>query len=201
MLLSHIFCLFLHLLFICITQIQYILHTFTHSHLAFLRDCSRTTFVKLENIVIAPVNVRVSISWWSEVSFSKCKVCWYFTKTGQLYLPAATKLWPRLCFYSCLWFCPRGGVCLSACWDTTSPREQTPPWSRHPPGSRHPLEQIHPPSILSMSGRYASYWNAFLILYEDWTIIFMNMFMTLFPFLRELIQYCKIIQLMIQVSY
>ena len=25
-------------------------------------------------------------------------------------LPAATKLWPRLCFYSCLWFCTQGGL-------------------------------------------------------------------------------------------
>ena len=47
-----------------------------------------------------------------------------------------------------------GGVCLSACWDTTppkagplvadTPQEQTPPKSRHPqeqtpPRSRHPL--------------------------------------------------------------
>ena len=45
---------------------------------------------------------------------------------------------------------PRGGVCLSAWWDTP-PWEQTPPpWSRHP-RSRHPLEQTppwsrHPPS-------------------------------------------------------
>ena len=50
----------------------------------------------------------------------------------------------------------RGGVCLSACWDTT-PREQTHPPSRHPPGadthpsradttpgSRHPPEQTPP---------------------------------------------------------
>ena len=86
-----------------------------------------------------------------------------------------------------------GGVCLSACWDTTTqsrhpsradtPPEQTPPWSRHPPGSRHtppeqtPLEQTPPweqtprsrpppweadSGIRSMTGRYASYWNAFL---------------------------------------
>ena len=113
-----------------------------------------------------------------------------------------------------------GGVCLSACWDTTPPWEQTPPRSRHtppmeqtppldetPPGSRHPPpgsrhtfpeqtppradtpleqtpleqtppeqtppwsrapppEQTPPPKadsgIRSMSGRYASYWNAFL---------------------------------------
>ena len=46
----------------------------------------------------------------------------------------------------------RGGVCLSACWDTTPPRSRhplgadTPPASRHtPPGSRHtPLEQTPP---------------------------------------------------------
>ena len=67
------------------------------------------------------------------------------------------------------------------------PPEQTPPWSRHPPQSRHPSgadtppEQTPPPpgadtpiphgsrlpreadsSIRSTSGRYASYWNAFL---------------------------------------
>ena len=52
----------------------------------------------------------------------------------------------------------RGGVCLSACWDTTPlweqtpleqihtpwsrhPPEQTPPWSRHPPGADTPPEQ------------------------------------------------------------
>ena len=133
----------------------------------------------------------------------------------------------------------KGGVCLSACWDTAPPlgadtpradtpweqtqpqnrhplQEQTPPgadtpWSRHPleqtppgadtpqsrhpksrhpppgsrpPRSRHPPEQKPPPKqtppgsrlppvsrhlpreadsgIQSMSGRYASYWNAFL---------------------------------------
>ena len=40
-----------------------------------------------------------------------------------------------------------GGVCLSACWNTTPPGSRPPwirhqpgadtPWSRHPPGSRH----------------------------------------------------------------
>ena len=62
-----------------------------------------------------------------------------------------------------------------------APPEQTPPRSRHPPGaprsrhppreqtppvSRPPPEQTPPPeadcSIRSMSGQYASYWNAFL---------------------------------------
>ena len=119
-----------------------------------------------------------------------------------------------------------GGVCLSACWDTTHPlgsrhppwkqtppleqthppgsrppRADTPPWSRRPrkqtppspqkqtppsPGSRHPPlgsrqtpgsrhlplgadtpSEQRPPweadsRIRSTSGRYASYWNAFL---------------------------------------
>ena len=120
-------------------------------------------------------------------------------------------------------FVHRGGVCLSACWDTTPP-----PQSRHPPGadtplpradtplpradtplgadtplpradtpgadtpeltplnhpppqpdtpwSRHPLPEqgtdTPPPpppreadsGIQSTSGRYASYWNAFLFI-------------------------------------
>ena len=70
---------------------------------------------------------------------------------------------------------PRAG---NAPWADTSqeqtlPREQTPPGSRHPPKeqtpprSRHTPKQTAPPpkagsGIRSMSGRYASYWNAFL---------------------------------------
>ena len=60
--------------------------------------------------------------------------------------------------------------------EQTHPPEQTPSWSRHPqeqtppgadtPRSRHPQEQTPPweadSGIQSMSGRYASYWNAFL---------------------------------------
>ena len=114
-------------------------------------------------------------------------------------LPAATKLWPRLCFYSCLWFCPQCGEgCLPQCMlgyhpseqtplpEQTPPLEQTPPGANTPPEqtvpgadtpqsrpspqSRHPPRSRHPPppnkadsSIRSMSGRYASYWNAFLL--------------------------------------
>ena len=79
--------------------------------------------------------------------------------------------------------CPQrgggGGVCLSACWDTTPPRSR-PPRSRHPleqtppppradtPQSRHPLGVDTPPQEQTRPryghccGRYASYWNAFL---------------------------------------
>ena len=60
----------------------------------------------------------------------------------------------------CQEFCWWGGVCLSACWDT--PLGAGTPWA----GS--PLEQAPPHrsracwEIRSTSGRYASYWNAFL---------------------------------------
>ena len=51
---------------------------------------------------------------------------------------------------SVILFTGGGGVCLSACWDTT-------------PGTRHTLPPPEADSgIRSMSGRYASYWNAFL---------------------------------------
>ena len=52
-------------------------------------------------------------------------------------LPAATKLGQGNIFRSaCQEFCPRGGVCLSACWNTP-PLEQTPlPPPPPPPGKR-----------------------------------------------------------------
>ena len=77
-----------------------------------------------------------------------------------------------------------GGVCLSACWDTT-PQDQTPPDQADTPSDQAdtppdqadtppdqadtPLDQADPPweahtSIRSTSGRYASYWNAFLFI-------------------------------------
>ena len=81
-----------------------------------------------------------------------------------LFLPSATKL-RRLCFYRRLSVHKvGGGVCLSACWDTTPqkqtppkkqtppqeqtpPRaaEQTPPKSRHPPEADTPPKSRHPP--------------------------------------------------------
>ena len=82
-----------------------------------------------------------------------------------------------------------GGICLSACWDTTPPppgpgsRDQAhPPGTRHtplgpgppdqappprgqvPPGPDTPPDQTPPPRSRDgyCCGRYASYWNAFL---------------------------------------
>ena len=56
----------------------------------------------------------------------------------------------------------RGGFCLSARWDTTPPHPgaDTPP-GPDPPGADTPREADS--SIRSTSGRYASYWNAFLL--------------------------------------
>ena len=84
-----------------------------------------------------------------------CHTCFYSSLSigcsctipscGLLFLPAATKLWPRLCFYSCLWFCLQGG---SPCMETPpgrrhppnkeTPPKEAPPWQGDPPRERHP---------------------------------------------------------------
>ena len=71
------------------------------------------------------------------------------------FLPAATKLGQGNIFRSvCQEFCPLGG-CLPQCM-----LGYTPLLGSRPPGSRPPREADC--SIRSTSGRYASYWNAFL---------------------------------------
>ena len=74
-------------------------------------------------------------------------------KELNTYLPSAMKL-RRLCFNRCVsvhrW---GGGVCFSACWDTT-PQEQTPP-SRHSPEQTSPLEQT-PPKADTPQSRHPS---------------------------------------------
>ena len=76
-------------------------------------------------------------------------LCGYVTR---MFLPAATKLWPRLRFNTCVWFCSQGGV--SGQGEPPSPRagrtppEQTPPQDQTPQ-SRHPLPpgtRPYPPS-------------------------------------------------------
>ena len=62
------------------------------------------------------------------------------------YLPAATKLGQGNVFTGvCASVRRGGGVCLSACWDTTPPRDQTPQKQTHPPRSRHPPSRTRPP--------------------------------------------------------
>ena len=105
---------------------------------------------------------------------------WKSTK----YVPPANEVCEGYVFTPvCQSFCSQeeGGVCLSACWDI-HPLEQIPLMSRHPQ-SRHPLGS-HPLGaytpwadtpmqtrplhsayweIRATSGRYASYWNAYLL--------------------------------------
>ena len=74
-------------------------------------------------------------------------------------------------FYSQGW-----GVCLIACWDTPLPRDQrqapltpTPLGTRgrHPPTrGRHPPRSSACWEIQATSGRYASCWNAILLLID-----------------------------------
>ena len=72
--------------------------------------------------------------------------------------------WAKVIF-SQVCVCPQGGgVSASVHAGIPDPRadtspEQT-PWEQTPPGSRHPPEAYC--SMRLTSGRYASYWNAFL---------------------------------------
>ena len=75
-------------------------------------------------------------------------------------LPSATVVAETLCFT---------GVCLSTEGRCTPPGRQTSPWADTPwqadtPLADNPLADKHPPSRDGYcSGRYASYWNAFLL--------------------------------------
>ena len=102
-----------------------------------------------------------------------------------LFLLAAMKLGQGNIFTSmCEEFCPHGGRVSASVhagihtptpWEQTPPRQQTPPWEQTPQEQTPPppLDLADPPgpgntpreadsSIRSTSGRYASYWNAFL---------------------------------------
>ena len=78
----------------------------------------------------------------------------------------------------------RGGVSGKE-WRPPSretPRGTDPPWEQTPPGTRPPQPEQTPPgtdpppeadsSIRSTSGRYASYWNAFLY-YKHWPVVYL----------------------------
>ena len=92
-------------------------------------------------------------------------------------LPAAMKLGQGNIFTGVCLSTGGRGVCLSACWDTHPPRPDTPPDQAPPPEQTPradpPRDQTPPRpgippreadcSIRLTSGRYASYWNAFLL--------------------------------------
>ena len=85
--------------------------------------------------------------WWSvQVNGICCSVT------------ACNKVWARLCFYTCLWFCSQGATA------------GIPPPRSRPPGTDTPLSRNHHPrsskcwEIRATSGRYASYWKCILVL-------------------------------------
>ena len=87
----------------------------------------------------------------------------------QLLLPPANQVWGKVVFHRCL-SVHKGGICLwvQECasgsgvhtpW-TPPPRNTHTHWTHTSPGT----PPGHAPSPRSTSGRYASYWNAFLLL-------------------------------------
>ena len=119
----------------------------------------------------------------------------------KAFLPAAMKLWPRLCIMFLLVsvILLTGGRGLPQCMlgrRHLSPRKEAPregntppeggtlgkealpgkealreggtppPRKKHPPGRKHP-----PTGIRSMSSRYASYWNSYLLYLESIVLI------------------------------
>ena len=76
----------------------------------------------------------------------------------HIYCPQQS--WGKVMFFQASVILLTGGVCLSACWDTTHPPEQTPPLGADtlleqtlPPRSRHP-PRADPPSRHPPRGRY-----------------------------------------------
>ena len=122
---------------------------------------------------------KLPVSSWEQAFLLGLNIMIFVPKVFE-YLPSATKL-QRLCFYTCLSFCSRGGT-----WAGTPGTMYTPP-GRYTPWTRYtPQDQVHPPDRYTCTtppgrytprpadgyccGRYAFYWNAFL--FEDKTILF-----------------------------
>ena len=111
---------------------------------------------------------------------------WNFFQLSEINIYRPQRSMGKVMFsQACVILFTGGGVCLSACWDTTPPRADTPSGSRHSPGAdtppgRHPPEQSphradppeqtppeqtppgsrHPPGRTCWEIR--SYWNAIL---------------------------------------
>ena len=104
----------------------------------------------------------------------------YLHNFWKHFITARKQSLQRLCFHRCL--SVHSGVCPIACWDTPHwadtllgrhPPAQTPSWAdtplgrhplgRHPPGQTPPSCAVHA-GMWSTSGRYASHWNAFLLI-------------------------------------
>ena len=70
-----------------------------------------------------------------ELTYSLISVAFSNLQWFSSLLPAATKLWPSLCFYTCVWFCSQGGLQAG----------RTPQPGRTPLGQADPPDQGEPP--------------------------------------------------------
>ena len=84
--------------------------------------------------------------------------------TPILFTPA-NEVWGKVIFFHLFAILFTGGVCLSACWDTTLPRDHArPPQDQAPSLDQAPRHRVCW-EIRSTCGRYASYWNAILLVF------------------------------------
>ena len=96
-------------------------------------------------------------------------------------ITARNEVGARLCFYRCVWFCSQGAGVPDQV--PPPPGPGTPPRTRYTPpgpGTPPPPDQVHPPGtreIRSTRGRYASYWNAFLLFNMFWLLIWLIVWM------------------------
>ena len=115
-----------------------------------------TIFSSDVDLVLTTVNAFIQDTVYiREVRLHLPSMSPFLSAAPLIFLRAATKVAKVIC--TCLSFCSQGGggVCLSACWDTI-------PLEADPPGADTPPREADC-GIRSMSGRYASYWNAFLL--------------------------------------
>ena len=89
------------------------------------------------------------------VTFSNCMVSETLNlisgvnEKTDAFFPPANEVWGKVIFSeACVKNSVHGGVCLSACWDTTTPREQTPPRPGNPRAEtpQQPPQGADPPS-------------------------------------------------------
>ena len=128
-------------------------------------------------IYLFTIGVKMDLKW---IHFA-FTCMWALTNVCEkLYLlPAATKLWPRLCFYTCVWFCSRGG---SPGRETPLGRENIPlagkprpragrtPRSRHPPGPDPPPRNQTPAYGLRAAGTHPTGMHSCSLWISKWFI-------------------------------
>ena len=157
------------------SALSYILYKL-HEFVLILCQIHKLSDVLLSSITIVAVSQNGYTQTWNifkQLSnrilyFSSHLKQWLITKSYFCLLPLANEVWGKVMFLhlSVILFMAEC-VCPIACWDTPAP-----PQGRHTHFWVDTLLGRHPPSfryyrLWTTSGRYASYWNAFL--FNIWT--------------------------------